>query len=293
MSLGVFFMEKQIVKSDLTEGWEILLSAYLYRDTVKGKTRLNKTLSEFQREGLPIEEKFIISEHGPYSKEVHEKATKLYEGRLLDIEKKKLGSDKQRFDYSITPEGKSIVEKEITKSSGKSPFPDEMLKNAVEIVRKFKQMDTKEIVKTVHEDLFIDNDELFYEELEDTENKAEELLETLDEEYEKLYFCDGLIQAIGNIEFCKNSIEEVLSNFEIIDKETFIPPEEAGNHHILSIAKESISQVEKELMNHLKNHPSSRAKTCEDFSHTFKLLTAKAELNSAVVYDIYSPTVEV
>ncbi|KXB02281.1 hypothetical protein AKJ43_02040 [candidate division MSBL1 archaeon SCGC-AAA261D19] len=276
----------------LPEGWEILYTAYLYRDKVKGETRLNKTLSEFQKEGLPIEEKFEIRDYGPYSKEVHEKARKLQKKGLLEIEEEELSPPyDKRTNYMTTARGDIKVEKEIFPLLQNYPIPDAFLKNALKIVRKFKKMNNKQIVNKVHDDLFIDNQNKYYEEMVRTNRSLSEYLEGYDKAFEKFYFCDALVQALGSIELCYNATNNIIPQFSKINGEVLLTPKMAGNNHILCISQNLIELIRTKLKNHIKNHSNEENEECVELANDFQLLLLKAEQNSKI-YDIHVPTLE-
>lgn len=48
-------------------GWDVLLACYLWNSEFRGRTRLNKVLAEFQREGVPSRRRFINHHYGPWS----------------------------------------------------------------------------------------------------------------------------------------------------------------------------------------------------------------------------------
>ncbi len=196
-----------------------------------------------------------------------------------------------RTDYEITEKGKVKVKEEVFPAFEENSVPDGFLKKARRIVEKFRGMNNKEIVEKVHRELFIDDQNKYYDEMLKSNKRLSDYLEDLDPLFEDYHFCKGLTQALGAIEICYNTTDKLLPSFTKMNGEVIIAPETAGSHHLLSISKDVIKLIQERLKEHLEDHPDRRDEECEKLGEKFHLALFRAELNSKL-YNIHIPTLE-
>lgn len=192
---------------DWPKGWGILFATFV-TDKVYGRTRLNKFLYLMQREGFPIENKFIIEKMGPYDKNIGIQAEKFEKGGFISIDEKGTEHDSPLYIYTITDEGKKYTKESINPLINSLPdrlgfnFSFSLLKDFVVYTK------INKIVEHIHKELFIDNRDQFISQLNLTINQ---IIEKLDElEKDKMDYCQNYLNYLGFFEFTKDSIETII-----------------------------------------------------------------------------------
>lgn len=233
---------------ELPEGWEILLACYLLGGRVEGKVRLQKVVSEMQKEGYPVDHIFIIHKMGPLSTAIYDETRFLENTGLIKIKMVQVGEGyNDRFDYILTGEGEKVVKEEILPVLSEDYY---FLKENLETIRtKYdNRRFSQEIVREVHEELLLENRDRF-------RKKLRELLEkytTLHEKFSKkdYPFCLVWIASYGLVDLVKDVLEiiGVSETFQdgdtgFFDFDIDVLEEEAGKYFIVAKAGEGLKLV--------------------------------------------------
>lgn len=195
--------------NDFPNGWEILYSCYLLGGQVLGKVRLQKIISEMQKEGLPINYYFVILGMGPYSTDVETDSRFLHKNGLINISLKptQIGYN-ERNDYTLTTEGRKYVEEKILPGLKHNPNYTWFSKIEEKMKEKFdNRIAANLIVNRIHKELILDNSEEFKDTLDKT-------LQTLEEKYKKVLeinsnYCLVWIALTGVMDLFYEMLQEI------------------------------------------------------------------------------------
>lgn len=194
---------------ELEDHWGILFVTWASKGILSSKVRLNKILSLLQREGFPIRNKFINAPMGPYDEKIDFQAEELENAKLLKIERiPKEKNDMLR--YKITDKGTKYVKNDIIPILDNIPNKNIFVKNFIKVNRMFKVVKTEELIKHVHEVLYLDDPVLFYNNLK----KSQKIIQN---DYEKIKnnyvdFCSLNLTLLGFLEFTNESLENIIGN---------------------------------------------------------------------------------
>jgi|GEM_PF-2021031 uncharacterized protein YwgA len=230
-------------KKKFPKGWEILLACYLLNGRVYGRVRLQKVVSEMQKEGFPVDYSFVILDMGPFSSSVQDNVRQLKNSGLIEVYQMPMPEGyNDRFDYVLTEKGKRVVEDEILPVFEKKY--DYFKENLRKIPAKYNNsIPSREIVDLVHKELILDDMDEFKNELENTLRRYHELLKKLSEEDQR--YCLVWVAVLGLADLVVEILEKIKEDVEM-SKDPIIDlllPDEAGKYFILSKAKEGLGLI--------------------------------------------------
>ena len=230
---------------ELPRGWEILLACHLLNGEVCGKVRLQKVVSELQKEGFPVNYSFIILDMGPFSSSVEDNVRQLKSNRLIKVNLMPMPEGyNDRFDYVLTEEGKRVVEEGIL------PVLEEEYDYLKDYLNKISEkynnfISSKEIIEAVHRELILDNKDEFKSELERVLKAYRNILKKLSKEDHR--YCLVWVAVLGLADLVVEVLErikEYIEFFENINSDFDLGlPDDAGKYFILSKAKEGLGLI--------------------------------------------------
>ncbi|WP_456329216.1 hypothetical protein [Archaeoglobus sp.] len=278
----------------LPKGWEILFACYLLNGEVLGKVRLQKVVSELQKEGFPVDYSFIILERGPFSSTVQDNVRHLEANGLIEVRQAPMPEGySDRVDYILTEKGKRIVEDKILPLIEREYYY--LAGNLLTIPMKYSNnVPSREIVKLVHEELNLDNKDEFRKELENTLGAYRKLFESLSGEDHG--YCLTWVAVMGladlAIEYLEKieTLEKIEENNEMSEDFIFDLdfPEEAGKYFILSKAKEGLDLITTLYpLEECRNEAmcvSEKWDECKKFEQKIKAIFMAIERNALVYF---------
>jgi len=212
----------------MPDGWGIIYTLAIMKDkAIYSTTRLNKALSFLQREGFPIENKFINEEMGPYDAAIHRKAESFEELNLLHIEKvpKNAGQDdvdnNKLVNYYLDGRGVDFYNNELLPTIQKSL--DTGYKMGLSMTLAKLKLKNTDLVKSVHQELHLDDNTEFIAHL--TSN-IQILEKRLKDDAPKKY-CPRDLEILGASQFILSSLNKIFEkHLPGIDDRT-------GKNHVL------------------------------------------------------------
>ena len=191
---------------DEARAWGVLFALSLRGDgVISGRVTLNKTLALLQRDGFPIENRFITKEKGPYDRLIHLDAEDLEKQKLLEITEKTTKRGYSTTIYHLRDEGLEEVHKWYSARIESMPYQRIFRAHLEEIKREFLEFTTPEIVDKVHHELLMDIEE------EDAKREMDDLVTNLmiardAAETDREKTCFICLNLLGSLDFAAESL---------------------------------------------------------------------------------------
>ncbi|MCJ7464606.1 MAG: hypothetical protein MUO81_07695 [Thermoplasmata archaeon] len=195
---------------DEARAWGVLFALSLRGDgTISGRVTLNKTLALLQRDGFPIENKFITKDRGPYDRLIHLDAEDLEKQKLLEINEKTTKRERPTTIYHLRDEGLGEVHRRYSARIESMPYQRIFRAHLEEIKRRFSEYTTPEIVDKVHHELLMDIDE------DDAHREMDDLVTDLmvaqdEAETDRNRTCFICLNLLGSLDFAVTSLSQAV-----------------------------------------------------------------------------------
>ena len=199
---------------DEARAWGVLFALSLRGDgVISGRVTLNKTLALLQRDGFPIENRFITKEKGPYDWHIHQDAKNLEEKKLLEITEKPTRHKSPITIYQLSEDGLSEVQEKYPARIESLPYKRIFKAKLEEIKNRFSEYSTPEIVDKVHQELLMDMEE------EDARREMDDLVTDLmvardTAETDRDSTCFICLNLLGSLDFAAESLKLAIKKTE-------------------------------------------------------------------------------
>lgn len=214
------------ISKEMPRFWGIPFVVYLYDGVFNGKVRLNKILSLLQREGFPIDNIFVNAEMGPHDETLDLEVGQLQDDKVLEYEQVPTPYENDMSVYKLTEKGFSFVNNEVRNSVNNLPYSEGFIRSLIKI-KGLQYKKTEDLVKMVHEDLYLDNLNKFLDETHKTYDLYKELHQSMKENF--VNYCTVYLQRMGMVEFTIESLKRVIEEEYRFNK--------TGKNHVLYNSK--------------------------------------------------------
>lgn len=194
--------------------WGVLFALTLPSDqTISSKVRLNKILALLQRDGFPIQNRFINLEMGPMDFSIHDHdAMLLQKMKYISVDEEPIRNKKPLTVYRLHDEGRKYFQRKYSCIIDNLPYKSTFKSKMDEIRRSF-HLATSEIVDRVHLELQTQaTPEALREKIDAIEDSLSKTVKVVEQNRDDS--CPVCVEILGSSEFAmkslRNSIEKGL-----------------------------------------------------------------------------------